>query len=588
MITSRQRKKEIVLSDKIVLNKNNIKRSTRQYERRALQHANKFIFKRANNLANVQFRVIIWSILMSILILTCMLQTGFYNEQYITKTGVDGGTYSEGIVGSISSVNPVYATTDDERAISGLLYDGLFGYDSANKLHGELATTYSRSDNGLKYVINLRENVYWTDGEPITADDVIYTFDLLQDAELQSSYKNTFQAVELRKLSDTQIEFDLPIAQFTFPQLLTFGILPKHQYVNVKNSDFREFYTANVKITSGKYILNNITRDSNNDKETLYFVVNDKYYGKTARIHNLQIHTYSDVDSLRVAMDNNFISETTGLGLSDAESLLNNKKNYKVEQIQTTDSVFALFNMRSPIFADRSVREIISEAVDTEEIRRGLALDNVAPAAVLGYSENENANIEAARTKLDENGWILDKTGVRTRDGQKMQFELAVISGSSYESVAEIIAIQLAKVGILVNVNKIDSKIINNTITNRAYDMILYQLRLDENSDGYIYWHSSQISQNGLNMANCSSPIIDSAISAMRLAMNENEYANAKARFFSEWKELIPAIPIYTTNIYFIHDRQANILDNPIANLGFRYNSISDWTVLQQKFNVTP
>jgi len=88
-----------------------------------------------------------------------------------------GGSYTEGILGQPRYINPVLAQTNDaDRDIAQVVYSGLFKYDGYGNLIPDLVKRYTIEDEGLTYNISLKKDVFWHDGQPLNADDVIFTF----------------------------------------------------------------------------------------------------------------------------------------------------------------------------------------------------------------------------------------------------------------------------------------------------------------------------------------------------------------------------------------------------------------------------
>ena len=108
-----------------------------------------------------------------------------------------GGIYTEGLIGQPRFINPVYATANDvDRDLAELIFSGLMKYDSDGQIVPDLAKEYPEIKEGGKvYEFNLREDVSWHDGEPFSADDVVFTATIIQDPDYKSPLRASLLGV---------------------------------------------------------------------------------------------------------------------------------------------------------------------------------------------------------------------------------------------------------------------------------------------------------------------------------------------------------------------------------------------------------
>ena len=145
-----------------------------------------------------------------------------------------GGSYAEGIVGSPQYINPILCQTNDtDRDISELIFSGLMKYDSQENLVPDLAERYAIGEGGKIYDFFLRKNILWHDGKPFNADDVVFTFQTIQNPNYKSPLIFNWSGVEIEKIDDWTVRFKLKNAYAPFLNSTTVGILPKHIWVNM-------------------------------------------------------------------------------------------------------------------------------------------------------------------------------------------------------------------------------------------------------------------------------------------------------------------------------------------------------------------
>jgi peptide/nickel transport system substrate-binding protein len=201
------------------------------------------LFKRFSRLRPVRRFVFGWTLLM-VLIIGCLIaQFRHLSSYYQEVQPVPGGIYSEGIIGSISNVNPMYATSDVDRSLSRLVFAGLLTYDANGKLTGNLASKYEVGENGKVYTVTLKRGLTWHDGKPLTSADVLFTYNTIKDPDARSPLFNSWQNITVAAQGDYGITFTLPSALASFPYNLTTGIVPQHilgstSAANLRSADF--------------------------------------------------------------------------------------------------------------------------------------------------------------------------------------------------------------------------------------------------------------------------------------------------------------------------------------------------------------
>jgi ABC-type transport system substrate-binding protein len=144
------------------------------------------LIRRFERLISVRRFVFLWLSLFVLLAVAGIFQIRSLSSYYQSLQPIPGGLYSEGLIGTFTNANPIYATGAADVSVSHLVFSGLFKYDNNNTLAGDLATDYKLDDSQTLYTVNLRHNVKWQDGAPFTADDVVFTYKTIQDISAQS------------------------------------------------------------------------------------------------------------------------------------------------------------------------------------------------------------------------------------------------------------------------------------------------------------------------------------------------------------------------------------------------------------------
>ena len=208
--------------------------------------------------------------------------------------------FTEGVVGHVTFVNPLLVDFNEtDRDISELVFSGLIRYDpEAKNFYPDLAENFQQSEKGRVVTVTLRSDALWHDGEPVTADDVVFTFrDLIQNPAFANPVlKSTFERVQVEKVDETIVRFTLPQANSYFISNLTVGIVPQHL---LKDTLASELATASFNLTpigSGPYKAEQVKLSKEGDLVDLTAFEN--YYGIKPALSKLRIVTFPDERAL--------------------------------------------------------------------------------------------------------------------------------------------------------------------------------------------------------------------------------------------------------------------------------------------------
>lgn len=585
------------------------RRNLDRNEKRLLRHANKFIISRWDNLRIVREQIAGWLILMTCLIVFAFVQIMIYNRNDMSLAPIGGGTYAEGVVGKIDTISPLYAATDRERAASKLVYSGLFEYDGTGNLRPELATSYSVSDDGKIYTVKLRSNVRWSDGQAFSADDVVSTIGLVKNAMVDSVLNSSWKSIEVKKVDDKTVAFELKNPLASFPFALTFGVLPNHVMKDVAPGNIRSFSIEDVYeiVGTGPFIYRS-SEALANGHTIFHFGANDKYFRGKPRLTVFNVQTYENSDNLLNGFRTREANAAAGLNVSSATKSLT-MKNSQLVQNPLADGVFALFNNSRPITGDQTIREALRLAIDRDKLRtlvvssgndetKQLSIPNALETPMISQSVNGLSALKqpgydpkAAAEKLDAAGWKLNKDNQREKDGTIMSLEMVTIKGADYETVASSMAESWRQLGIEVNLILADpSNAQQNYFVTRSYDVLVYQIHLGADPDVYAYWGSSQANAYGLNLANYKSTISDLAMTNARSQLDRVKRDARYIDFAKRWIADAPAIALYQPNFYYLKSAESRSIDDELQMVdpASRFSDVSSWTVRLGQLKNTP
>lgn len=571
----------------------------RKLEGATMRHAHRFIISRWTNLRDVRRHALGWIVLAGLLVVATALQLYWVQSTYSSKEAVAGGTYAEGVIGRIDTLNPIYASTQSERSASQLIFSSLFRYDESNNLTSDIAETWKQSDDGKLYTVNLRTNAYWHDGKRVTADDVVFTLSLIKNQQARSYLYRTWQDVQVKALDKQTLQFTLPSAYAPFPHALTFGILPKHILQNVSPLRLREHPFNRDPVGSGPFTFRSI-QIINPDADRLVLQVerNDGYYRGAVKLDRFQLHTYKDHDDLRQGFLSREINAANEVTSADIKTIMAHTPDAVVHDAPLYDGVYAFFQTDRPALNDVKVRQALVKATNRAELRKELSgyaspLEGpLLPEQIKGIGGLKQPvyDVKTANAELEAAGWVL-KNGVREKDGQRLQLSVVAPESGDFPGILKSLARQWRKVGVDVKTQVVQTGTFEqNILTPRAYDVLLYELALGADPDVFAYWHSSQASVRGYNLSNYRSGIADDALLSARGRSETNLRATKYKGFVEQWLKDAPAVALYQPHLRYVttSNTHAGARSHAVIDTLGRYHTLDNWTVAEEERFKTP
>lgn len=376
--------------------------------------------------------------------------TGFYHKN-TNIVPSDSGSIKIGMLGQPQFINPLYAYSSDiDRSLVELTFSGLMDYDKYGNIVPDLIKDYRIIDNGQTIEFSLKENAKWSDGKPLTVDDVIFTIRLAQDSDYLSPLRTNWQGVEVEKTSDYKgiMKLKQPYSSF-LEALASLKIMPEHVWQNasVQAITGNTEYNLMTPIGSGPYVIKKTSQRNDKTVKSITMAANKDYYNGQPHIQKIEIIFFDKQEDIANSLKKGAIdaAELENSPITDSGQF----KNFNQHLLQTTNyfSVF-LNNVRDP-FKNLNVRTALAMATDKQGIvdaalkGRGEAISSPLLPSFYGFSESKNAigyNPEAANNLLDKEGFVL-KDGLRQRTLQKAaayQFKQTMQSGDNNSAVKKL------------------------------------------------------------------------------------------------------------------------------------------------------
>lgn len=532
-----------------------------------------------------------------------VLGTNFYLN-HIKIVPAHTGEYIEGVVGSPQYINPLFSQVNDvDSDLVKLIFSSLLRYDNeTGELTPDLCEKYEISDDQKEYTFYLRDNIMWQDGEPLTIDDIIFTFELAKFKDVKSPLGASFNGVNIERIDDKTIKFTLTDPYAPFLSVLTFGILPKHIWedVNLSNINLARY---NVEpIGSGPYEVKSMITDKEGNIKSYLLTTNNNYYFKKPHIKDLTIVFFSGYNEAVDALKTKSIQGLSFIPQEFNESL-SIKEHLTSHALPLPQYTAIFFNQeKNEVLKSKKLRKALLLAIDKNEIV-DILMSGVARKVDSPFVNDEwIASEDTDQTIFDptESMVLIEKLGYRKNeedqfynkevkvDGKKERKDLT-ISITSVNSVknaglTEVIKNYWESVGVKTEIILLDQSEIKMAIENKDYETIVYGEMLGLDPDPYPFWHSSQIKNSGLNLANFNNKKADKLLEDARITTDKDVRVKKYTEFKKILDEEIPAIFLYQPIYDYKIDK--NIKGVTISNIitpADRFSNIGNWYLKTKK-----
>lgn len=568
------------------------KRQVEEFGAQAEQHLENKFFKRLERLVHVRRFVSSWLLLLLLLIGGLIAQNRSLSSYYQAPLPVPGGTYTEGVLGSFTNANPIYATDLVNATVSKLVFSSLFKYDETNQLVGDLAESWSTNDRGTVYAVTLKPNLTWHDGRPLTSADVVFTYQVIQNPDARSPLFNSWQGVTVAATDERTVTFTLPNSLASFPHSLTTGIVPKHLLDGVVMADMRTipFNTANP-VGSGPFMWQAIQvtgGTAENREENIALRAFPDYHEGTPKLSSFVVHAFRNSQALISAFQNKQVNAI--VGLAEVPEQLKDVSFVRTYNMPLTAQVMTFFRTGFPLFQDARIRHALVAASDVPAVMDNLPYATTAVRepllqSQLGYDPTyRQPGYDPARAAalLDEAGWLLAQDGFRYNGSTRLSFILSTQASGEYGKVAERLRQQWRAVGFDVTIDQAPDDItFQNTLAFHSYDALLYGISVGTDPDVFVYWHSSQadvLAPVRLNFSEYRSAVADSALESGRTRGDPALRAIKYQPFLQAWRDDAPALGLYQPRLLYIASSTVFGLSEHDLNADSdRLNNVQNW-----------
>ena len=556
------------------------------------------LIDRLGNLRRVLGFVVTWTGLVGLVGLVLVWQLQGLLPYYSVVSARPGGVYTKGLVGPLTNLNPLYATTTVDQTGSQLIFSGLLKYDQANQLVPDLASSYEVGDDGTSWLVTLKDNLWWHDGQPLTAGDVVFTIKTIQDPLAQSALYNHWQGVVIRELDSRRLQFELPFSFSAFPHLLTVGILPQHLLAAEEPATIRTLDFNYNPVGSGPFrfealVTGNIPNGQPGELK-LQLERYDNHHGPLARLAGLTIWAVPNQSRLTDLFNQGQLSGAAGLVETDL-SLTPNA--YQRTNFNLMAGVYLFYKQTSGPLADQDLRQAVSQALDLSRIlavleRPVTGLSGPLLPEHLGYDPGlrpPGFDPDQARATLEASGWHLVNGQWQPASGTIRPLAITAPEDSIYADLAAAICQALTGFGLACRLDLRPAPgFFQETVYNHTYqDMLVYGLDLGVDPDVYSFWHSTQIDVRSvfrLNLAEYQSAAADRALEVARSRHDPDIRREHYRDFQSLWQAGAVSLGLYRPQLqYYSLKNVTGPQGGPLTRQADLVRDVAKWTVLSQR-----
>lgn len=455
----------------------------------------------------------------------------------------DGDWLVSDMPAEMEHLNPFTATDFHAQVLCGLIFESLIERDNETlEPKPRIAESWEIAPDRMTYTFHLRKDAKFSDGRPLTADDVKFSFDTLMNPATNAPHlRNYYEDVAACETPDPYtVKFTCK--KVYFKHLFTLGelpVLPKHIYAT---GDFNQHPNNRNPVGSGPYLF-----EKWDTGQQIVLVRNENYWREKPRIKKMVFKVITNSDAAFQELVQHGLDTMDPLSMTEelwTTRATEPKFEAEFNKLTYLDSGYRYigWNMRKPQLQDKRVRQAFTMLLDRETILRelmhGLGAVSSGPF-FLDVPENDKGiqpwpfDPARAKTLLDEAGWKdTDGDGVRDKDGQSLQFELMFTSGVTvHEQVATVFQEELAAAGVKMNIRQLEFASLLQSVYEHSFDAIMMAWSASPDPDPYQIFHSSQAVERGSNHVGYSNPEADQIMEQARTEFDRQKRIAMYHRF---------------------------------------------------------
>ncbi len=505
------------------------------------------------------------------------------------------GTYTEGVVGPVGSLNPLFAEGDENAvALAALVFDGLTRVNPGGEVEGALAQDWERSADQKTYRIALKPDIRWADGRPVRAEDVLFSIGLAQDPAYPGNLlAGNWRNIQAEAEDATHLKLTLPAASAAFlGNAAALPILPRHALGGGTMAELRGHPFNLQPFGTGPF------RVAHRDGGMITFE-RSPTARRAAYLERIVVRSYASDDEAAQALRR---GEIDGLSEPSRGALRQpGAPRVRVLSAETYRYTSLLFNLKPavPYLQDRRVRLAIARAIDRSRLI-GQALggqaslsDGPIPAAI-SWAVNPQVRAPtydpvSARSLLVEAGWPEADPGAPRINAEGRPLRLSLVVGQErgpLRAVAVRIADDLGQIGIQVEIVAVGpGDLLRRYLKPRKFELALVAYDNGPDPDVFLYWHSKAPEVGSFNFVSMRPNVfIDRDLDEGRATSDRAARQTAYFDFQRRLADELPAVFLYSPRFtYAVNQRVQGVTLDSALEPADRFRYVDRWFVNTQR-----
>lgn len=518
---------------------------------------------------------------------------------HLIRVPKDGGTLTEALIGSPKLINPLYASLNDvDQDLSRLIYSGIFRLNDQLEPEPDLAARYEWRENGTVLEITLRTDARFQDNTPVTADDVVFTYQAIKSPTWKSPLASAFKQVNVVRVDNQTLQFILNKPEPQLLNELTVGILPAHLWEDVPNPILADLNLRPV--GSGPYQISSLRRDQKGTILSYTLDRSEQYYGNKPYITGRVFKFFGDISQVTTAIKEHQVDSFPFLPWKDVANF--SQDTVHPVALRLPQQTIAFLNIRDPLLKDAKLRSLLNSAIDQEGLAEAIkpsALPGNSPFPFLEIpvststsSTTTTPSLDALRGEFETAGWKLDgETGLRSfRAAGKITSSTATLLALHIDvpnqpdlvRMAEYLRQRWSLIGAKVDIQThTPEELFRSIVGDRTkHQVVVWNILLSPTQDPAPFWGSDAASGQGFNFSNLTSKAVDQRISDIEAATSSEALRTARIAFAQALVAEAPAVFLARpTYVYLVSNQIKGTSDMNLATPSDRLIRISNWWI---------
>jgi peptide/nickel transport system substrate-binding protein len=547
-----------------------------------------------------------WQLLLAVVCLGLVFSLLTFQAQSeglcTTRVPASGGSMVEGVVGAPRYLNPLLSDYNPvDRDLTSLIFDGLLRYGPTGQLEPALAREWRVSEDGLAITFLLDDDATWHDGQPLIADDVVFSYGLLQDETFPAdpAVRALWQTVTISTDSPGSVTFTLPEPYAPFLDATTRGIVPAHVLRTVPPSQIAAHDFNRQPVGTGPFMV--AAGDNWQRTGRLRLVPNATAWQQGTQLDSVTFRFYPDVEAVLSAYQAGEVQAINSVPSPYVPDVLalEGTRLYTAPAPRYTELLFNLEGHAA--LGAVEVRQALAYGLDRLALidqalaGQGLPLDGpYVPTswaynpAVLAVFAHEPISATAL---LDAAGWVaLEADGIRQRPGEggseSLALRLLLPDDEQHRAVGANLASQLREIGIALELDPQGPAEYTDLLADGQFDLALVDVVAEGDPDLYAFW-SQEALVRGQNYSRWNSRRASEALEHARQLWNAAERQVYYDAFLGLFSRALPALTLYQHVYNYAVSETVNELEiGRIDHPRDRYETLANWFLLYRDVSV--